>query len=114
MALLAHICVRGQIYTNLYAYICICSDAPPSSLFVVVPSNSPDTMGDVSGFVSGFIQDPNAAMEQVTDTVASMGVLGPLYFGIMYTIAEVFAIPAIPLTASAGYLFGVVPGRSSF
>ena len=49
-------------------------------------------------------------MEQATETVANMGPLGPLYFGIMYTLAEVLAIPAIPLTASAGYLFGVSTG----
>lgn len=39
-----------------------------------------------------------------------MGPLGPLYFGLFYTIAEVLAIPAVPLTASAGYLFGVSEG----
>ena len=39
-----------------------------------------------------------------------MGTLGPLYFGVAYTIAEILAIPAIPLTASAGYLFGPVQG----
>jgi uncharacterized membrane protein YdjX (TVP38/TMEM64 family) len=49
-------------------------------------------------------------LEQATETVANMGPLGPLYFGIMYTLAEVLAIPAIPLTASAGYLFGVSTG----
>ena len=39
-----------------------------------------------------------------------MGVLGFFYFGAAYTIAEILAIPAIPLTASAGYLFGVRDG----
>jgi uncharacterized membrane protein YdjX (TVP38/TMEM64 family) len=39
-----------------------------------------------------------------------MGTLGPLYFGVAYTIAEILAIPAIPLTASAGYLFGPLEG----
>lgn len=60
--------------------------------------------------VDNFFQDPSAALEHVTDVVASMGPLGPLYFGLMYTIAEVLAIPAVPLTASAGYLFGVSTG----
>lgn len=41
-----------------------------------------------------------------------MGPVGALYFGLAYTIAEVLAIPAIPLTASAGYLFGPVEGTS--
>lgn len=57
-----------------------------------------------------FFQDPTAALEHVTDIVAGMGPLGPFYFGLMYTIAEVLAIPAVPLTASAGYLFGVTTG----
>ena len=39
-----------------------------------------------------------------------MGTLGYLYFGAAYTLAEILAIPAIPLTASAGYLFGVRDG----
>lgn len=42
--------------------------------------------------------------------VDSMGPLGVVYFGVAYTIAEILAIPAIPLTASAGYLFGPVLG----
>ncbi len=33
-----------------------------------------------------------------------------MYFSLVYIVAEMFAIPAVPLTASAGYLFGVVPG----
>ncbi len=41
-----------------------------------------------------------------------MGPMGALYFGLAYTIAEVLAIPAFPLTASAGYLFGVAMGTS--
>ncbi|CAB9511179.1 transmembrane protein 41A [Seminavis robusta] len=65
---------------------------------------------DISDAVGQFFQDPTAALEQVTDLVAGMGPAGPLYFGLMYTIAEVLAIPAIPLTASAGYLFGVSTG----
>ena len=39
-----------------------------------------------------------------------MGDMGLVYFAVTYTIAEVLAIPAIPLTASAGYLFGVQQG----
>lgn len=28
----------------------------------------------------------------------------------IYIVAEVLAVPALPLTASSGYLFGLVPG----
>lgn len=65
---------------------------------------------EVVGAVESFFQDPTAALETVSSVVADMGPLGPLYFGLMYTIAEVLAIPAVPLTASAGYLFGVGTG----
>ena len=65
---------------------------------------------DITGNVESFFQDPTSSLGQVTETVASMGPLGPLYFGLLYTIAEVLAIPAVPLTASAGYLFGVSEG----
>lgn len=58
------------------------------------------------------LQDPAAALDQVVQSVDSMGVLGVVYFGVAYAIAEVLAIPAIPLTASAGYLFGPVVGTS--
>lgn len=54
--------------------------------------------------------DPSATLDQVVQNVADMGPLGPLYFGIAYTLAEILAIPAIPLTASAGYLFGPIQG----
>jgi uncharacterized membrane protein YdjX (TVP38/TMEM64 family) len=51
-------------------------------------------------------------MEEVVKSVQDMGPLGLVYFGFVYTIAEILALPAIPLTASAGYLFGVVKGTS--
>lgn len=65
---------------------------------------------EIAGAVESFFQDPTAALETVSSVVAEMGPLGPFYFGLMYTIAEVLAIPAVPLTASAGYLFGVGTG----
>ena len=36
--------------------------------------------------------------------------MGYLYFACIYVIAEIFAVPAFPLTASSGYLFGLIPG----
>lgn len=41
-----------------------------------------------------------------------MGSLGPLYFGAIYIGAEILAIPALPFTAAAGYLFGVTGGTA--
>jgi len=62
--------------------------------------------------VQNFFDDPAAALQAVSESVKSMGPLGALYFGAIYTVAEVLAIPAIPLTASAGYLFGVTEGTA--
>jgi uncharacterized membrane protein YdjX (TVP38/TMEM64 family) len=70
----------------------------------------PTTGMDITGAVGQFFQDPTAALEQFSEFVESMGPAGPLYFGLAYTIAEVFSIPAVPLTATAGYLFGVEKG----
>ena len=67
---------------------------------------------DIAEKVENIIQDPTAALDQVVQSVESMGFLGVIYFGVAYTIAEVLAIPAIPLTASAGYLFGPLVGTS--
>lgn len=44
------------------------------------------------------------------DRVRDLGPLGPLYFGGIYVLAEVLAVPALPFTAAAGYLFGVAGG----
>jgi uncharacterized membrane protein YdjX (TVP38/TMEM64 family) len=67
---------------------------------------------DIINRVQEVAQDPSAALDQVVRIVESMGSLGVVYFGVAYTIAEILAIPAIPLTASAGYLFGPVEGTS--
>lgn len=70
------------------------------------------TPSDISNTVQDFFADPTTVLQSVADSVESMGPLGALYFGAVYTVAEVLAIPAIPLTASAGYLFGVQEGTA--
>ena len=67
---------------------------------------------DLIASAQSALADPNAALQGVVTTVESMGPLGALYFGVVYTIAEILAIPAFPLTASAGYLFGVTKGTA--
>lgn len=54
--------------------------------------------------------NPSETLSRVVDSIESMGSVGILYFGIIYTIAELLAVPATPLTLSAGYLFGVQMG----
>lgn len=66
----------------------------------------------ISMNVQSFFADPKASLEAVVETVEAMGPMGYAYFGAIYTVAEVLAIPAIPLTASAGYLFGVRDGTA--
>ena len=62
--------------------------------------------------VEHFFADPTSTLEGVVQNVEEMGPSGLFYFGLVYTVAEILAIPAIPLTASAGYLFGTVQGTS--
>jgi len=49
-------------------------------------------------------------LNEAVRRIEEQGPLGYVYFVLLYTVAEIFAVPAIPLTASAGYLFGIVPG----
>lgn len=49
-------------------------------------------------------------LEQSIAKIESLGPYGYLYFAMVYVIAEVLAVPALPLTASSGYLFGLIPG----
>lgn len=44
--------------------------------------------------------------DEVPERVASMGHLGPLYFFCVYMLAQCVALPATPLSLTAGYLFG--------
>lgn len=44
--------------------------------------------------------------------IEQLGPVGAVYFGLLYVLAEVLIIPALPLTAAAGYLFGVAGGTA--
>lgn len=54
--------------------------------------------------------DFNLIINDSINKISSLGVYGYLYFAAIYIAAEILAIPAMPLTASSGYLFGLVPG----
>jgi len=49
-------------------------------------------------------------LEHFTDIVDDWGVMGYVAYILMYAGLEVLALPAIPLTMTAGALFGVGPG----
>ena len=55
---------------------------------------------------------PADLLRLAVTTIQDQGRLGYVYFGLLYVVAEVLAIPAIPLTASSGYLFGLAGGCS--
>lgn len=48
----------------------------------------------------------------IEENVNSMGNLGIFYFGLIYVAIEIFCIPAVPLTITAGYLFGMWKGTA--
>ncbi len=54
--------------------------------------------------------DFNLIVNESINKISSLGVYGYLYFAAIYIAAEILAIPAMPLTASSGYLFGLIPG----
>lgn len=49
-------------------------------------------------------------IDQMPQRVAELGPLGPAYFILVYIVAECLALPALPLTLSSGYLFGLPLG----
>lgn len=65
---------------------------------------------DVHSTINRFMSDPQEVLQDVVDSVESMGPAGAIYFMVFYCVAEIFALPMIPLTLSAGYLFGLYEG----
>jgi uncharacterized membrane protein YdjX (TVP38/TMEM64 family) len=62
----------------------------------------------VAGIV--YREDLFALMSSFTEYVDSLGPLGYALFMAGYIILEILAVPAFPLTMSAGALFGTLPG----
>ncbi|KAL7524927.1 hypothetical protein ACHAWF_001133, partial [Thalassiosira exigua] len=58
------------------------------------------------------IDDPSASFDEILNSLETLDPnRGVLYFGSFYVLAELLAVPAVPLlTASSGYLFGLIPG----
>ncbi|KAL3938664.1 MAG: hypothetical protein SGBAC_006478 [Bacillariaceae sp.] len=48
--------------------------------------------------------------QAIEDSVNAMGPWGIYYFGLVYLAIELLCIPAVPLTITAGYLFGIWRG----
>ena len=60
--------------------------------------------------ISHLLSDPKQFLQEVIGYVETAGPMAPLIFGIFYMMAEILAVPATPLTLSAGYLFGFQTG----
>jgi len=91
--------------------------AVASALFLaspegIDPSAIVTTFGTQITTAKEILADPGTALDNVVELTDSMGNLGMVYFGVAYCIAEILAVPAIPLTASAGYLFGPLKGTA--
>lgn len=68
------------------------------------------SLQDITPAIQSFIHDPTSTLEMIVSKIEAMGPMGVVYFGLVYTLAEVLVVPAFPLTASAGYLFGTLAG----
>uniref|UniRef100_A0A7R9U9H4 VTT domain-containing protein n=1 Tax=Pinguiococcus pyrenoidosus TaxID=172671 RepID=A0A7R9U9H4_9STRA len=56
--------------------------------------------------------DVRETLEATVKVIEDAGPMGYVYFALVYTLAELVALPAVPLTASSGYLFGTFRGTS--
>lgn len=56
--------------------------------------------------------NPVHLLQLAVSAIQDQGEWGYLYFGVLYVVAEILAIPALPLTASSGYLFGLGGGTA--
>lgn len=67
---------------------------------------------DVTHTAASLVHAPQQTMTDLIQDIKDIGPAAPLFFGLLYTIAEILAIPATPLTLSAGYLFGLYQGTA--
>lgn len=78
-------------------------------LMIVVAANSFGGHSPMT-IVMSFLSDPSGMIQSMLTGLSPTAAI--IYFGIFYVIAELIAIPATPLTLTAGYLFGVANGTA--
>ena len=64
----------------------------------------------LSSIFQSFVADPVGTISSIGGGTGTSSLSSMVYFSLFYVIAELIAIPATPLTLSAGYLFGVTNG----
>jgi len=73
------------------------------------------TLGNDLGLpgIPQFIKDPSNSFDVVVQSLDGMDKQrAAIYFSLFYLLAEILAIPAFPLTAASGYLFGAASGTA--
>jgi uncharacterized membrane protein YdjX (TVP38/TMEM64 family) len=68
------------------------------------------TMDDFVRGAQTLVTNPSGFSQELIEGVKSLGPTGVVYYALIYMIAEILAVPATPLTLSAGYLFGLQNG----
>jgi uncharacterized membrane protein YdjX (TVP38/TMEM64 family) len=69
------------------------------------------TLQDITTNVQTLVTtNPQETMSSLIASIKDLGPAAPFYFGVLYFLAELLAIPATPLTLSAGYLLGLPVG----
>ena len=64
------------------------------------------TLHDITTNVQTLVTtNPQETMSSLIASLPDLGPAAPFYFGVLYFLAELLAIPATPLTLSAGYTF---------
>ena len=93
------------------------TDSSPSASSLIIPgalavcTAIAAVVANNAGYdLTTIVQNPQGLVQDVIDQVQAMGPLGPLYYGAFYVLCETLALPATPLTLSAGYLFGMTQG----
>ncbi|GMH40384.1 hypothetical protein BSKO_08288 [Bryopsis sp. KO-2023] len=80
----------------------------PKSL--LVPLLGVGALVGVVGLSAYFKEDISMFLNAFTTQVKEMGPSGYVAFAGLYIVLETLAVPATPLTLTAGYLFGQLPG----
>lgn len=77
---------------------------------LAVPALGIGALIGVVAFTAVFKEDISQFLESFIKTVEDMGPTGGLAYAGLYIILETVAVPATPLTLTAGYLFGQLEG----